>query len=276
MPEEVKSQMRKTKATVDLKPVDLLPEISHAGKKLNMALFPDRPNRPAYYDANERAMKRQHFHSEQFPIICFEPATSSQSISALAHVFGDIIEPILTQEPDSTCIQIGLAVPTSKGVFINPPVHPKYPPIKAEEEKTLMKFLRGVKPVHGVYLLQNDFGFAPYKTFNQEGRMSTDEFVKSGLARVLEHTFGGEAKKLRKILSSHSYDVYIDLSSKCNDSPGRLRVMGFCFKRYCSAKPWASTEYTLYVSNYPTSVHPLDEDKSEGKGFAFGLVKPVE
>ena len=156
---------------------------------------------PNTYKNNLAEMKKDYYHSEQFPNISFTPATTSESISASAYKFGEMAK---KQIFNPNWLQAGPIVRTSKGVFSNPPRDKDGNPII--DEKILKSYLNGAKKVNGIYLVESprDFGFAPYETFSQ-GVQDSKEFAEGGLARLLEHSEGKVAENLKEISSPKFY-----------------------------------------------------------------------
>jgi len=192
--EETQYQIRKAEEREALPAIDLLPSISHQGRQLDMALFG-----PNNYRKNVAHMQKRHFHSQQLPDITFTPATTAESISAVAYNFADFAKP---QIFDSRWLQAGRIIRAQEGVFVNPLNDSQGNPIT--DEKTLKSLLKADRKVNGIYLLNNDSGFAPYDSFTR-GLQDCDTFVQGGLARVLVHTPEEEAKLLRAIASPEFY-----------------------------------------------------------------------
>jgi len=141
----------------------------------------------------------------EYPQISFRPATTSESVSLASYKFGEIAKP---QILNRTWLQLGWGVKTSEGVFVSPPKDSQGNPIT--DERILKSRLNNSKKVNGVYLANNDFGFAPYETFNQ-GIQDSGDFAKGGLARVLEHTEDKTAKNLENISDPESYKSGVDV-----------------------------------------------------------------
>src|SRR3989344_2523512 len=87
--------------------------------------------------------------------------------------------------------------------FLNPPKDAEGIPIT--DERILKRYLNGLNPIKvnggNIYVVQNsrefrDFGFAERGTFEEGVVQSSEEFSRSGLARVLEHASGKEAENL--------------------------------------------------------------------------------
>ena len=119
-------------------------------------------------------------------------------------------------------IQLGKIVRTSEGVYTNPPKDAQGN--FTNDEKTLKGLLNKCKKVNGIYLSDNDFGFAPYETFEQ-GTKDCDAFVKGGLARLLEHTKDKEAKNLRKIVSPKPFNREVNVWGFEEIKPSFRRVV---------------------------------------------------
>ena len=160
---------------------------------------------PKTYSDNIQEMQKFYSHPQTGEKIFFREPTTSESISAAAYVFENIAKP---QILDPRWLELGRILRTSQGVYVNPPKDAKDNSVT--DEKTLESFLNKTKKVNGIYLCDNDFGFAPYETFKQ-GKQDCDEFTEGGLARVLEHTGEKKAQKLGKIASPEFYKdgVYV-------------------------------------------------------------------
>lgn len=154
---------------------------------------------PSTYSDNLEKMQKQYFHSEELPKISFREPTTAESISAATYDFKKMAKP---QILDPNLLRLGRIVKTSEGVFANPPKDEQGNSII--DERTLKSLLNGAKKVNGIYLCENDFGFAPYETFTRDTQ-NYDTFADGGLARVLEHTEEKTAKNLRTIASPIFY-----------------------------------------------------------------------
>ena len=186
METKTKYGIRKAEERNQLREIDLM-VVPHQGKDLSVALFG-----PNTYKKNRETMSKQYWHSNSQPNISFKPATTSESISAVAYDFGNEAKPKIF---DPKWLQAGYIVRTQDGVFTNTQI---------TDEKELKQLLNGAKKVNGIYLLNNKIGFAPYKTF-ERGVQDCDTFVRGGLARVLEHSEKDVAENLRTIASSKFY-----------------------------------------------------------------------
>lgn len=154
---------------------------------------------PDNYSNNLKEMQRQYSHSKELPKISFREPATSESISAAAYDFKNRVKPEIF---DPRWLQVGRIVRTSEGVFANPPVDKQGNPIT--DEKTLKSILNKSEKVNEIYLSDNDFGFAPYETFNR-GVQDCHTFAQGGLARILEYTEEKEAENLRTIASPKFY-----------------------------------------------------------------------
>ncbi|MBI2107134.1 hypothetical protein HYT57_04055 [Candidatus Woesearchaeota archaeon] len=178
-----------TKAPIQAR--DLL-RVPHNGGELIVGYPAFGPNT---YGSNLSEMQKIFSHSKEFNRISFEEPTTAESISVYKF-FG-------YNERD---LYLGRVVHTSEGVFVNPPKNARRNPIT--DKKTLKYLLNRTKKVNGIYLGENDFGFAPYETF-EYGEQDCDTFVKGGLARVLEHTEKKVAEKLREISPPNIHKAYV-------------------------------------------------------------------
>ena len=191
-----------SKAKPSFPSIDLL-RVPHKGKTLILAYPSFGPNS---YSKNREEMQKIYTHSAEFPQLSFNPATTSESISGISYDFKNEGKPKIL---DPTWLQLGYIVRISEGAFANPPRDAEGNPIT--DEKSLKSLLNGVNKINGIYLLSNDFGFAPYETFKQ-GEQDSEEFAQSGLARLLEHTSEKEAKNLKEIFSPEFYRNGVDVS----------------------------------------------------------------
>ena len=168
--------------------------IPHRNEPLTVSSF-----RPNIYLNNLQEMQGNFSCLPEYPQVSFRPATTSESISAAVYEFEKRAKP---QILDAQWLQLGWGVKTSEGVFVNPPKYSQGNPII--NEKTLKSLLDKAKEVNGIYLADNDFGFAPYETFKQ-GYQDSVDFAEGGLARVLEHTEDKTSENLRNISSPQFY-----------------------------------------------------------------------
>jgi len=157
------------------------------------------------YATNLKKMEEFYFHPQTGEKISFREPTTSESISASAYNFDGIAKP---QIFDSKWLQAGRMVITSEGVYVNPPKDEQGNPIT--DVITLKSFLDKSKKVNGIYLCENDFGFASYETF-KKGVQESGDFAESGLARILEHTKEKTAEKLKKISSKKNYPIGVNV-----------------------------------------------------------------
>lgn len=215
---------------------------------------------PNTYKKNLEIMSEGYSHSKELPKISFRPATTSKSISAAAYDFENLAKP---QIFDSKWLQAGRIVKTSEGVFANPPRDKQGNPIT--DEKILKYLLDGgfindvffdkAENVNGIYLGENDFGFAPYETF-EKGIQDSGKFAEGGLARILEHTMRKVAKNLKAISSSKNY-------------PNGINVWGFD-----EVKKPVLRVASLYCDGLlDNNGLRIDGDWSGDNGYAFGVLK---
>ena len=165
--------------------IDLL-KIPHKGKTLVVAHPAFGPN---IYRNNLEAMSKKYYHSKELPKISFKPATTSESISVASYDFENLAKP---QIFDPRWLQLGPIVRTQYGVFVN---------TQETDESVLKSMLDECEKVNGIYLGKNDFGCAPYESF-ETGIQDCDTFCERGLARVLERTNGKVAENLRIIAAN--------------------------------------------------------------------------
>jgi len=195
MTKEIQPQHGIIKARTDLPITDLL-VVPHRGGDLTLRY-------PAFgrdsYLGNVRSMQNEFYHSDELQRVAFRPATTSESVSAVAYKFRELTKPEIL---DPSWLQLGLIVRTSEGVFANPPKNAEGNPITDEAE--LKAYLDSCRRVNGIYLGDNDFGFAPYETF-ERGVQESRTFAEGGLAKLLEHSDERTAPKLGEISSSENY-----------------------------------------------------------------------
>ena len=183
---------------------------------------------PGTYSNNLAEMQKTHTHSDKYPKLSFRAPTTSESISPSAYDFENLAKP---QIFNPRWLQAGRIVKTNEGVFTN---------TTETDERKLKALLDKAKKVNGIgiYFGENDFGFAPYGTFEQ-GIQEAGKFVEGGLARILEHT-KGPAENLRAMASTYKKGVnvfgfdsvkepvlkVVSLGSSSNLDGGRLSVYG--------------------------------------------------
>ncbi len=149
-----------------------------------------------YFEANVAKMQQDYSHPQTGKRISFREPTTSESISAAAYDFKNLAK-LKILIPN---LQTGYIVRTSEGVFANPPKDNQRIPII--DEKILEFYLNKSEKINGIYLGENDFGFAPHETFEM-GTQDSNVFAQGGLARVLEHTSKEQAKNLKEITSKN-------------------------------------------------------------------------
>jgi hypothetical protein len=204
---------------------------------------------PNTYSDNLAEMQREYIHSNEHSQVSFREPTTSESISVYAYDFENMAKP---QILDSRWLQLGRIFKTSEGVFANPPKDAQGNPIT--DEKVLKSYLKGIEKTNGIYLGENDFGFALHESF-QRGIQDCDTFSRSGLARLLEHTEKDVAKNLKEIASPKFYR-------------GGVNVWGFDFV----------SEPVLRIVNLYSNRGRLDVVSYliNGDGFALGVLNSAE
>ena len=200
-----------TKATPSLPAIDLL-RVPHKGKTLIVGYPAFGPNS---YKDNLESVSRKYFHSKEIPKISFRPATTSESISIASYKFGEGGEFDAKRDIfDPRWLQASYIVRTSDGVFMN---------TKETNESTLKSMLDKCEKVNGIYLGENDFAFADYKSFKQ-GVQNYVTFCKGGLARALEYTDKKVAENLRTITSPKNYKKGVNVWGFDKSAEPILRV----------------------------------------------------
>ena len=180
---------------------------------------------PGIYKNNQAEMQKQYSHPETGKTISFKPATTAETILINAYDFENIAKKEIF---GPSWLQVGRIVRTSEGVFANPPADRQGSPIT--DEKTLKSFLKTSKKVNEIYLLGNDFGFAPYETFSR-GVQDCDTFTQGGLARILEYTEKKEAENLRAMASPKFYKRGVNVLGFDDVKEPILRVVGLYSNR---------------------------------------------
>jgi hypothetical protein len=168
---------------------------------------------PNYFRNNIAEMKKRYSHiSESYDLgsgISFGEPTTSESVSAAHFGFGNDGEVDTKRDIfDPRWLQAGWVLRGRNGVYANPVLDAQGNPITNEDQ--LQERLQGISETDGAYFGENDFGFAPYESFTR-GKQDCDTFASGGLARVLEHSGGKVAPKLRDIASLRHYKsgVYV-------------------------------------------------------------------
>jgi len=222
-------------------PVRELLVVPHQGKKLTVSYPAFGPNN---HEENLKDMRKTYSHPITGKEINFRPATTSESISAVAYEFGNMAK---TKIFDPRWLQAGYIVRTQDGVFTNT--------IMTDKDK-LKQILNYAKKVNRIYLLDNGMGFAPYDSF-KTGVQDINTFVEGGLARVLEHTTKKTATKLKEIGSEKNYKKGVNVWGFDISQKPIIRVAGLGSGRGIGG--WLSVDGS-------------DLDVSDG-GYAFGVLK---
>lgn len=191
------------KATPTLPARDLL-VVPHQGGALTIAHPAFGPNT---YGSNIGEMQGRYSHSADLLEMTFQPATTSESISAAAYDFSELARP---QIFNPRWLQAGRITKTREGVYFNSQ-DARGSPLDMDRLEALA---RQAEEHNGVWLLPNgtdpevmDFAFVPYG-FKTEGQ-SAAEFARSTLARGLTSTKGDVATSLLEIASDYSRGVYV-------------------------------------------------------------------
>ena len=171
-------------------PVRKLLVVRHRGGDLTVSYPAFGPNT---YKGNLEEMSKDYSHPQTGKRISFNPATTSESISAAAWNFKELAKREIF---DPRWLQLGYLIRTQDGVFTN---------TKELDEKVLKSYLDKAEKVNGIYFIDDKTAFAPYETFRQGIYENLDEFAECGLARLLEHTKEKIAKNLREIASPKFY-----------------------------------------------------------------------
>ena len=208
---------------------------------------------PSYFNSNVTDMQKQYSYPQTGEIITFREPTTAESIIVASC---DFVNKAKSQILDPRWLQLGRIVRTSEGVFANVPKDSEGNPIT--DEQTLKSLLKANKKVNGIYLLDNDFGYAPYETFKQ-GVQDAGDFAERGLARVLEHS--QLPKHLSGIASQKNY-------------PRGVNVWGFDSVKTPTLK--VASLYSIRFSDFRQfnvdGSYWLDSDF----GYAFGVLDSAE
>lgn len=205
---------------------------------------------PNSFNQNVAEMQKQYSHPDTGEIIRFIEPTSAESILVASYDFAKRAKPKIF---DPRWLQLGRIVRTSEGVYANVPKDAQGAPIA--DEQVLKSFLKADKKVNGIWLLDNDFGYAPYETFVR-GVQDGGDFAEGGLARVLEHT-EKTAENLKEIASKKNYSRGVNVWGFDSVNQPVLRVASLDSSRYL-----ANRQLLVDGNNW------LDYDD----GFAFGVL----
>ena len=158
---------------------------------------------PELFNLNITEMQKQYLHPQTREIITLREPSTAESILVASYDFTRAKPQIFHTKQ---WLQLGRILRTPEGVFANVPRDAQGDPIT--DEQTLKSLLKADKKVNGIWLLDNDFGYAPYETF-KTGVQDAGDFVEGGLARILEHSQSPE--KLKQISSRKNYPIGIDV-----------------------------------------------------------------
>ena len=196
-------------------PIKDLLRVPHEGKPSTLSsAFGSNP-----YRANLESMSQTYLHPETQKEISFNPATTSQSISAATYGFGEGNEVDAKRDIfDPRWLQLGYIVRTQDGVFINTTIQYE------SQLKNLLDSASATEKINGIYLFKNGVAFAPYDSFKREVQ-DADTFAHGGLARALEHTREKVAENLRKIASLNHYKLGVNFWGFDDVQEPTLRVV---------------------------------------------------
>lgn len=197
---------------------------------------------PNWYSKNEEAMTQHCWNSQENPDVTFRPATTSESISAVAYNFENIAKP---QIFNPRWLQAGRIARWDDGVYLNVAQAIK----DGNLDENILKQLRdNAKPSNGIRLGDNNFAFVSYETFEQ-GQQEAGKFAEGGLARGLEYVDGKIAPKLNSMASTYK-GVNVICFDESKEPVSRVVVLG-------------SGDGLLHVVGYDWS--------GNGSGCAFGV-----
>lgn len=193
-------------------PVRELLIVPHRGGDLTVSYPAFGPNS---YRANSQSIEETYSHPITGEQITFRPATTSESISAVAYDFENMAKP---QIFDPRWLQSGRIVRTSEGVFTNTDI---------TDASRLAELLNGAEKVNGIYIVDDKIAFASYDSF-ETGVQDVDTFTQGGLARALEHNSEKVAVNLREIGSPKHYKKGINVWGFDSSEEPIFRVAGLC------------------------------------------------
>ncbi len=151
----------------------------------------------SFNDASK--MRNSSRHPQTGEVISFRLPTIAESISVVAYKFVELIK---SRPLAHYWLNLGLIVRTPEGIIANPSVNDVLGQIT---DASLKRQIDTARRVNGIYLGDKDFGFAPFESFKQ-GVQDCDTFTTGGLARILQHTDGEQAWKLKIMASRRNYD----------------------------------------------------------------------
>jgi hypothetical protein len=143
--------------------------------------------------------RKQYYNSKKYPNVSFREANSSETISILDHylshcyIYGEANDYELGH-----VIKLSYILIEEEGVYVNIPRNSKGSLI--DDKRIISSKLEKAQKVNGIFFCENGLGFAPFETF-KIGEQDYETFARGGLARVLEQTKEGIAKKLFHFLS---------------------------------------------------------------------------
>lgn len=206
---------------------------------------------PKSFNSNVAEMQKQYSHPQTGEVITLREPTTVDSIFAASYDFANRAKPRIF---DPSGLQAGRVLKTKEGVFVNVPRDSQGKPII--DEQILKSFLKANKKVNGIYLMNNDFGFVPYETFEQ-GVQEAGKFIEGGLARGLEHS--QLPKHLKKIASEENYPNGVTVWGFDPVNEPALRVASL-------GSAWVSRRLYVLGGNWLDSYY----------GFAFGVLDRAE
>ena len=167
----------------------------HKGSDVVMAQFG-----PGSYSGNTQAMAKHYWNSQENPDVTFRPATTSESVSAVAYDFANIAKPSIF---NPRWLQTGRIARWDEGVFLNILSAIR----EGNLDENILRQLRDKSKTSGrgdkaIRLGKNGFAYVPYESFKQ-GKQDAKEFAESGLARGLEHVDGSIAPNLNSMASTY-------------------------------------------------------------------------
>jgi len=147
---------------------------------------------PNFHQANLREIEQEYNHSQEYPVITFRGPSTQESLKIASQRF----EARAKQFLDANCtLQLGKVVITEDGIYTN---------MTETNPYALKRKLNNIMSIRGIYLINDTQAFIPYEAF-WVGKYKNEDFVRSALARGLEHTDQRRAKSLEDIASKSHY-----------------------------------------------------------------------
>ncbi|MDO8460330.1 MAG: hypothetical protein Q7S74_04430 [Nanoarchaeota archaeon] len=191
-------------------PTKTLAEIPYRNKTLTVAFPAFGPN---YFSKNIKNMQGVYFHPKTRKKISFREPTTAESIAVASFAFKNMKRApefvyVKKEIFNPKWLQIGRILKTSEGIYVNPPKSEKGEVLT--DDRKLKEYLTQKAKKNNIYLMENDFAFAPYESFKHDVQDSGD-FVEGGLARALEYTKEKKAKMLEAIVNPKVFNLGVNV-----------------------------------------------------------------